>query len=284
MRVARIQAAHRKAPGTFLPADLINTLLLKCWPRLSRLRQVPGLGGPAHRVSHWLLPPDRLVWVKVRKGPAQGLWLRLRPRTGGDYCQGSAEPALQEVMCSYLQPGMVFYDLGANLGFFSLLAAKMVGAKGLVVSFEPDPQMVHRLKENVRKNGFQNVRVHECAAWSTTGLVAFRPADESESPDHGFGKVERSLDGNPALVSSVALDDFTGNEAAPDFVKCDVEGGEFDVFTGARKTLAAHRPIVVCEVHSQQNSELLTGLFADLGYSLDWITTHHFLARPKKSP
>jgi hypothetical protein len=57
--------------------------------------------------------------VQVQRGPAQGLWLHLNPRTGHSYFEGEGELEVQRVMEQYLRPGMIFYDIGANIGFFS---------------------------------------------------------------------------------------------------------------------------------------------------------------------
>jgi FkbM family methyltransferase len=267
-------------------ADLIEGLFLKYSSKASGLRRVPGLGAVARRLSYRALPPDRRTWLRVREGPARGLWLKLHPRTARECLDGESEPALQEVLAKHLRPGMVFYDLGANVGFFTLLAARLVGMDGSVYSFEADPEMAQRLQENVEKNEFRNVRVVQKAVWSSTGSVTFNCADESQSPDRGWGKVvsspapaERTL-----RVASIALDDFARTEAPPDFVKCDVEGAEAEVFTDAHRVLAHRRPLVACEVHSGQNAAQLTQLFERLRYSLSWFTERHFLACPRALP
>src|SRR5439155_23177655 len=194
---------------------LVDRLFVKYSSKFSALRRVPGLGAVTHRLSHRLLPPDRRVWVRVRKGAGQGLWLKLYPRTAQMFCDGGLEADLQEVLAKHLRPGMVFYDLGANVGFLSLLAARLVGAKGKVFSFEADPEVAGRLKENVEKNGLQNVRLVQKAVWSSTGAVAFSRADESRSPDRAWGKVvslpaaaERTVE-----VRCICLDDFA--QSAP---------------------------------------------------------------------
>ena len=99
------------------------------------------------------------VWARVEAGPAQGLWLELNPRTGQNYLRGGAELTVQKILAERLHPGMVFYDLGANIGLFTLLAARLVGDSGKVFSFEPDPENAARLRRNIQRNGFANVTV-----------------------------------------------------------------------------------------------------------------------------
>ena len=102
-------------------------MLLRYAAPLSGLRRVPILGGVLSWTSRRLVPPGTSIWVQIQRGPAQGLWIRVNPRTGQDVEKGIGEPAVQEAMPQPLHPGMTFYDLGANIGFFSLLAARIVG-------------------------------------------------------------------------------------------------------------------------------------------------------------
>ena len=265
-------------------SEFLDNLLVKWTPRFSALRRLPGVGAMAHRISYRVLSPDRLVWYQVRQGPAHDLWLKLRLRTGADCYNGAVEPALQEVLAKHIRPGMIFYDLGANIGFFSLLAARLVGAEGKVFSFEADPEVADRLQGNAERNGFTNIRVIRRAVWSFSGSVPFSRVNTSQSPDRGCGKVvplsaaERTIE-----IGCVSLDDFVRNESAPHFIKCDVEGAESEVFRGALGLLAERKPLLACEVHSNENRSQVTQILEILHYSLDWFTSNHVLAIPPKS-
>src|SRR5271170_1217843 len=127
----------------------IGTLLLHSPKRIRSLRDVPILGTFIHQLSHQILPTNERVWARVQSGPAQGINLELDPRTGDAYLRGELEVATQRVLAERLGPGMVFYDLGANIGLFSLLAARIVGAGGRVFSFEPDAEVARRLRRNI---------------------------------------------------------------------------------------------------------------------------------------
>ena len=195
------------------------------------------LGNLVHLFSHWILPGEEKVWRRVEGGPGQGLWLELNPRTGQQYLEGDVEPAIQKVLAERLKPGMVFYDLGANIGFFSLLAARLVGTTGRVFSFEPDPEIAGRLRRNIERNGFTNDTVIEAGIWSASSTVNFVAADVS-SPDRGVGKFvvgDTQAPGTPTRC--VALDDFVRTAPPPDVIKCDVEGAEIEVFRGAEDCL-----------------------------------------------
>ena len=263
-------------------AGSLARLFLMFSPLFRGVRRVPWVGGLAHRISHRVLPADELIWVRVRRGIGEGLWLKLHPRTGQDYFEGYVEPALQEILCKHLLPGMVFYDIGANIGFFTLLAARMVGARGKVYTFEADPDVADRLRENVEKNEFRNVIIVRQAVWSSKGSVTFSRADESQSPDLGLGRVTSSaVVGEKSIeVPCTSVDEFVATEVRPDFIKCDVEGAECEVVAGGQRVLTECRPLMVCEVHSDQNASRLAQVFATLNYSLNWFTRSHFIAAP----
>src|SRR5271155_4145975 len=173
----------------------MGELMLRAPAPLRSLRGVPLLGNLIHRLSHQFLPADEKVWAGIEAGPAQGIWIELDPRTGQNYLRGEAERAVQETIAERLRPGMVFYDLGANIGLFSLLAARVVGPNGKVFSFEPDAETAGRLRRHVARNGFENIEIVEAGVWSSSGQMNFAAADSS-SPDRGVGRV--IANGEPA--------------------------------------------------------------------------------------
>lgn len=258
----------------------MGELLLHSPAPLRSLRDVPLLGEIIHRLSYRLVPADEKVWAQIEAGPAKGIWMELNPRTSQSYVHGEGEIAVQQVLAERIKPGMIFYDLGANIGLFSLLAARLVGAGGKVFSFEPDSSVAARLRRNVARNEFNNVTVIEAGVWSTSGDMNFINAD-SASPDHGLGRFATEDNGAAgALAKSVALDDFVKAARPPDAIKCDVEGAEVEVFRGAEQLLKAHRPLIVCETHSPENEAALRALLGQLGYRLESVDAIHLLATP----
>jgi FkbM family methyltransferase len=259
----------------------IASLMLGLPAPLRALRKVPVLGNLIHFLSHVILPGDEKVWARVERGSGQGLWLELNARTGQQYLRGDVEPLIQQVLSERLKPGMVFFDLGANIGFFTLLAARLVGVSGKVFSFEPEPGNAERLRRNIERNDFNNVTVIEAGVWSASGYVNFVAGDPS-SPDHGIGKFqsgEAAVLGTPTRC--LALDDFVRSEPYPDVIKCDVEGAEIEVFHGAENLLAARHPTIVCEIHSEKNDRSIREYFRRLGYRLDYVDEMHVLAVPE---
>jgi len=256
-------------------------LFLRYASPLAGLRKVPVLGPCVSWASAKLVPRDTLTWVQVQRGPAQGIWLRLNPRTGRAVFEGGGEIAVQETLRRHLRPGMTFYDIGANIGFFSLLAARLVGKEGRVVAFEADPEVAARLREHVARNEFEQITVEEKAVWSVTGPLTFGRTDPATSPDRGLGHVVAAGSENAIKQDGVSLDDYAPSAPPPDFVKCDVEGSEVEVFRGAQRLLKEKRPGIICEMHSDKNCSILQEEFSRLGYICTRCDETHVLALPK---
>jgi FkbM family methyltransferase len=255
-------------------------LFLRYASPLAGLRRIPVVGPCISWASRRLVPRDSLVWVQVQRGLAQGLWLYLNPRTGGAYFEGGGEPEVQAALKQYLRPGMIFYDIGANIGFFSLLAARIVGNDGRVVAFEADPEIAARLRVHVSRNDFRGISVEEKAVWYEHGTVFFARTDPATSPDRGLGHIVASGSNDTIQVNAVSLDEYVQHVPAPDFVKCDVEGAEVEVFRGAQRMLMEKRPTILCEMHSDENRRLLLKEFAHFNYSCKSIDEQHVLALP----
>ena len=181
---------------------------------------------------------------------------------GGDtagYLMGASEPAVQKLLLECLNPGDVFYDIGANVGYFSLLACKLVGDYGEVHCFEPLPENAAILRANLAANGFSNFTVHECALSDDSGNATLVVADLP-----GQAALARERAGGRALtVATVRLDDL--ELPLPTLVKIDVEGAEDRVLTGMRQTLARARPAIVVEIHADRREPVLA-LLRSAGY------------------
>ena len=180
----------------------------------------------------------------IARGPGQGLRF---DATGGypGYLLGTTEPEEQQALAGYLQPGMTFFDIGANVGFFSTLAGRLVGPAGRVVAFEPFPESAQRATRNAQLNGFEHVSVVEAAVGASSGKVNLQ-LDRSSSHRVGEPGEWDSL-----TVEQVAIDEWRASAAvpAPDVVMIDVEGAELDVLRGMKDTIATSRPVILCEVH-----------------------------------
>jgi FkbM family methyltransferase len=202
----------------------------------------------------------------IKSGVGKGLFINVG-NSAAAYVFGTFKSDLQSFLSSTVKQGNTFYDVGANVGFFSLLAARLVGPKGKVISFEPLPDNLVNLRENMKRNQFLNVQILPFALGANNEEQVFQV---SERPT--WGKLKSV--GNDApdkylsdiKVAVRRLDDLLSDGAIPppDFVKIDVEGAEVEVIEGAQKTLTRHRPTLIIELHGTGN--LLTPKFAGIGY------------------
>jgi FkbM family methyltransferase len=263
------------------PGNRLANLFLRYASPFASLRRVPIIGDSLSWASRKLLPRDTLVWIQILHGPAVGLWIHVNPRTGQTVQQGIGEPQVQQALVDYLRPGMTFYDLGANIGYFSLIAARLVGPTGRVISFEADPEIAVRLRENLLRNHFSHVLVERKAVWSEATTVSFARVDPNISPDRGLGHVSADSSGDTIKVEAVSLDYYVTPQNFPDFLKCDVEGAEVEVFNGAARLLAERRTILLVEMHGPESHRGLQQKFGDLGYTVRDLDANHVLALPK---
>jgi FkbM family methyltransferase len=256
----------------------LGSLVLRSPVQLGSLKRVPLLGGWLHHLSHHILPSDELVWGKILSGPGKGLWLEVHPRTGAELLSGNLERSSQEIVAGYLRPGMAFYDLGANIGGFSLVAARAIGPGGRVFSFEPDPGLVARLRRNAERNQLSNIEVFSVGVWSSSKTLEFHSAGTS-SPGRGTGSfLGNNQEGEQFQVRCISLDEFVLGAPPPQGIKCDVEGAEAEVLRGAEKTLQEYHPWILCELHSLENLSVVREFLARLGYTCKEMDENHIFA------
>lgn len=158
---------------------------------------------------------------------------------------GTFEPFEVDLFRRAVGPGMTVLDIGANIGYYTLLAGKLVGPTGKVYAFEPDPRVVVHLRANVRANGLSNVAVIAKAASDRSDqrdLHLSRTASYSGLYAHAaMGPIVGT-----ASVETVAVDDLLLHEAV-DVVKVDVEGEESAVLRGMARALARSNPHLFLE-------------------------------------
>ncbi|MBI4544602.1 MAG: FkbM family methyltransferase [Gemmatimonadetes bacterium] len=232
--------------------------------------RLPLLGPMARSLARRALPYDARLWFEVAAGPAQGLWLRLNPRYETDYCDGAYEARLQAFLGDALRPGDVVYDVGAHIGFFSLLCARLVGASGRVLALEADPENAARLREHAERNRLRQIEVLEAAAWSAAGRLRFVRSQARSSRNTGavLGRGDGPGGEEVVEVRAVCLNDLLPGGPEPRLLKIDVEGAETDVLRGATMLLASARPLILCEVHTPENLEAVARLLRGFGYTL----------------
>jgi FkbM family methyltransferase len=198
------------------------------------------------------------------------------------------EPVVVQRTLSEIKTGMTVLDVGAHIGYYTLLFAKCVGATGKVVSFEPLPANFAILTKNVELNRLAHVRVCDSAIFSTSGELTISIPETSNS---GQASLTQSVGAASLQVHSTTLDEVTARLGLrPDFVKIDVEGSESDVLAGAQQTIRRYRPKMLIELHhfdGNPDRNPVPNILAALGYNMEWIErsalTSHVLALPAAS-
>ncbi len=176
------------------------------------------------------------------------------------YWLGSYEMKKRQAFEAVIPNGAIVYDIGANVGYYSLLAAALVGDEGLVYAFEPLPRNVDFLRRHVALNHFKQVEIIEAAVSDRTGQASF---DLGASSAMGHISDSGEID-----VRMVSLDDLlnAGEIRPPDYMKVDVEGAEYQALKGARKLLERHHPILFLDTHQREAHLPTIDLLRDLGY------------------
>jgi FkbM family methyltransferase len=192
-----------------------------------------------------------------------------------DYALALYEPEAMQRIRRLVNAGDCCIDVGANLGYYTISLAKWVGPGGLVVAFEPFPGNFAILEKNVHLNQLQNVRLEPSALSNCSGSIQLIHGVEdqfSATPSVGGYAVEG--DRMSVNVQGYRLDDYSaGLGRAPNFIKIDVEGAELAVLEGARRTLAAFKPILLVEIHgwgTDQSEEVLRVL-SELHYETNFV-------------
>lgn len=163
---------------------------------------------------------------------------------------GSYEPELRAIIRTVLPHGGVAVDIGANVGWHTLLMARLVAAEGRVLAIEANPSVCEQLARNIRINRFDHVKVIPSAVAETEKTLQFF-APHADDPQSGTGYVVSDADRRTQLLSLAArpLDTIAAEAQLTrlDFIKIDVEGYEWPVLQGGERTIANWRPYIVFE-------------------------------------
>ena len=189
------------------------------------------------------LIPKRMI-LPILQGRLRGKkWIVGAGEHG--YWLGSYEMNKRLAFEREIQPGSVVYDVGANVGYFSLLASELTGKEGQVYSFEPLPRNIKFLMKHKSLNNLNNIEVIEAAVSFQSGEALF---------DLGASSAMGHLSEVGGLrVRMVSLDDLVseGELQPPEYIKIDVEGAEYDVLRGAEKIIEKFRPTLFLDTHQR---------------------------------
>lgn len=157
------------------------------------------------------------------------------------------EPYVEKMLRSVTRKGDTFVDIGANIGYFTALAAHLVGADGRVIAWEPLDKNVQLIYATVWENGFGNVTVYPFAASSEVRLVPMISSPLSSNA--GIRRGEIGSQRTRVIAQSQRLDDQLAHLDRLDVIKFDIEGHEIHAWRGAERLLSRHRPHVLTEFH-----------------------------------
>jgi FkbM family methyltransferase len=222
--------------------------------------------------SQALAREPRPVTFRVKDG--------FRLRTDGSsqtgriaYATGTYEPGITRLLRGCLRSGDTFVDVGANIGYFSLLASRTVGPDGQVIAFEPSTVVRRALAENLRLNDTANVHIREEALAASEGLTRFFVGPSTNT---GLASLRPLEQGRSIEVRQRRFDDLHEAKSRLALVKIDVEGGELGVLEGMTRTIRRDQPALIVEFTDQflralgASAESLYAFVRDNGYRV-WL-------------
>ncbi len=267
------------------------SVLLKaaCWftrtfPRTrGRYRLIKWLS----KQEHWL---EGLGWSEIKIRDAGRMKVLPAEFIGrGLFLCGVYEEDILRPFKYLIKPGDRVIDVGANIGFFTLVAGRLCGSEGKVFSFEASPEIFEILKHNVEINEKANIVLHQCAVGDKNGEAQFHPPNRKNM---GMGSL-RKLEGGKeraVLVPLRRLDELDSDLHSISLIKIDVEGAEPMVLAGARRILERDKPLIIMELTDEFSKQLgsssqeAVNLLQDLGYSMFLIEAgfHEIKTAPRE--
>ncbi len=189
--------------------------------------------------------------ISIKSGPLKGFKWNVKSNTN-DFFTGLYEEEFVELLLDKLKPEDVFYDIGANAGYFSIIASQIIRAENSIYSFEPVPYLFEIIKHHAKSNNVNNVRVFPFAISNKTGTVEFSNMDKTGGNTYISDSQIFQTSQDIIKVKSITVDDFlkdTPNAKKPTVMKIDAEGAEYDVLLGAKETLEKNKPLLFLSTH-----------------------------------
>jgi len=212
-------------------------------------------------VHEFLKRLTSVLSVRIKAGPLKGRkWIF---STGRNFLRGQYEVEKTEGIVRTISEDDIVFDIGAHVGYYTLIMAQIAGPRGHVFAFEPRKLNRDFLKKHIRLNDFTNVTVFPYCVGDTRRTVHFETRTGT-----GTGHVS---DEGDISVEMISIDDAVeeGLLRAPSAIKLDVEGAENLVLDGAMKTIAAHKPKMILAVHSDQLEAYCRNKLEPLGYTFE---------------
>ena len=205
---------------------------------------------PIQKGKHaiWRIAAKRFLIAELKPG----LWIRTSGLTDAEkelFLKGSKEPRSVGILSELLEPGMVVFDVGANIGYYSLIVAGLVGVDGRVHAFEPTPALAERIRLNRALNALTHITVNQVAVADASGTASLHISLEDPEANSLF---QMEAGTNQISVPTTTLDTYAADAALAriDFIKIDCEGSELNVLRGATSLLNENGPILLVECNA----------------------------------
>ncbi len=210
--------------------------------------------------------------VPVLSGPLKG-WKWLPPSGNHAYWLGKHERTYVDAFASCINPGDTVFDIGAQAGYFALVASRLVGSQGRVVAFEPFAKNIDFIKAHCQLNSCHNIALLEVAVGGSSGTRTFRSANALmghivELDSATLAKSEGALS-----VNVVTLDELPAGYQTlrPNVMKIDTEGMEYWVLQGGKALIEQCRPTLFIATHGEINQKRTLQLLEDWHYEVVMI-------------
>lgn len=195
--------------------------------------------GQSANVKKQILGSEMYLDVKGDEGISRDLFV-----------YGIREPFNVKAMQKEIKPGDIVVDIGANIGYYALLEARLVGKKGKVYAIEPVPKNIELLTKNIELNNYSNIEVFQMAIGSENKKDFIHISKLRNICSMAQQEIYRSTYTHKVPVQVITLDDFLKDKAYPDLVRMDVEGYEFEIIKGMKETLKVNNPLkLFVELH-----------------------------------
>lgn len=278
------QGAHRyrtDVGNCYPPSTSLTTMIANLLRRLRSIVRGSGIGRLPFVASIY-------QWIYDRTKPTGMVTLRIHDQkmtfmssdTGlapSLLQEGIYEAEMTEYITTHLKPGMIFVDVGANFGFFSMIAASKVGDKGTVLSVEPEPKNFALLRKNIEDNGYQKCIIALPIALSQKEGTATLFIDDGNVGNHSLARSNIKTGKQAVTVRMRTLDDVCKENGIRtiDMMKIDTQGAELQVLRGATTVLSGNHPMTMLLefwpygiLQMGDKPEELLSLLSSLGFGL----------------
>jgi FkbM family methyltransferase len=207
--------------------------------------------------------------IQIQSGPLTGIKLVVTEHISHAHISGTYELETQRAIDRLISSGFVCYDLGASIGYLSLLMARKTRQ---VYSFEPAPHAAEQLRKHAAANDLNNIEIVPSPVSDCERIVEFALTDNA----YGSSIVGSTSKWPTLKLTTITLDDFAVTHPLPNFIKMDVEGEEGRVFQGARRILREKKPLICCELHSEEAAREVQEILTEYGYTITTLDGRPF--------